>query len=65
MEKMQDQGSKAMKTLSEKLGVNVKATKKVANNIDDLSNKSNLIGEIINKSNYFRTNKSSSIKCCY
>ena len=48
MEKMQNQGSKAMKTLSEKLGVNVKATKKVANNIDDLSNKSNLIGEIIN-----------------
>ena len=47
MEKMQEKGSKAIKELNVKLGLNVQATEKVANNIDGLSNKSSLIGEII------------------
>ncbi|MGV8979658.1 methyl-accepting chemotaxis protein [Clostridium sp.] len=48
MEKIQDKGSKAIKELNIKLLLNEKATEKVANNIDGLSNKSSLIGEIIN-----------------
>ncbi|MCB2296514.1 methyl-accepting chemotaxis protein [Clostridium tagluense] len=47
MEKMQDKGSKAIKELNVKLELNVHATEKVADNIDELSNKSSLIGEII------------------
>ncbi|MGH4124605.1 MAG: methyl-accepting chemotaxis protein [Clostridium sp.] len=47
MEKMQEKGSKAIKELNVKLGVNLEATEKVAGNIDELSNKSSLIGEII------------------
>ncbi|MBZ9622033.1 methyl-accepting chemotaxis protein [Clostridium sp. FP2] len=47
MEKMQEKGSKAIKELNVKLGVNLQATEKVAGNIDELSNKSSLIGEII------------------
>jgi methyl-accepting chemotaxis protein len=47
MEEMQEKGSKAIKELNVKLGLNVQATEKVANNIDGLSNKSSLIGEII------------------
>ena len=47
MEKMQEKGSKAIKELNVKLGLNVQATEKVASNIDGLSNKSSLIGEII------------------
>lgn len=47
MERIQDNGSKAIKELNEKLGLNVEATEKVAGNIDLLSNKSSLIGEII------------------
>ncbi|MGH4123662.1 MAG: methyl-accepting chemotaxis protein [Clostridium sp.] len=47
MEEMQDKGSKAIKELNVKLDLNVHATEKVADNIDELSNKSSLIGEII------------------
>ncbi|GCD09884.1 methyl-accepting chemotaxis protein [Clostridium tagluense] len=48
IEKMQDKGSKAIKELNVKLELNVHATEKVADNIDELSKKSSLIGEIIN-----------------
>lgn len=47
MEKIQEKGSKAIKELNLKLGLNVRATEKVADNIDGLSNKSSLIGDII------------------
>jgi methyl-accepting chemotaxis protein len=47
MKEIQDKGSKAIKELNVKLGLNVRATEKVADNIDGLANKSSLIGEII------------------